>query len=77
MTTGVITNVPTAFETFGMFCFLEAEGDTAMRTMVVKSGQTLAEVSASLIDSRVNKAAVDAASKRIVALNPTLATGAS
>ena len=46
-----------------------------MRTMVVKSGQTLAEASASLIDSRVNKAAADAALKRIVALNPTLATG--
>lgn len=46
-----------------------------MRTLVVKSGQTLAEVSATLIDSRVNKALADATLKRIVALNPTLGAG--
>lgn len=46
-----------------------------MRTLIVKSGQTLAEVSASLIDSRVTKEIADAALKRIALLNPSLGSG--
>lgn len=46
-----------------------------MRTIVVKSGQPLKDISAELIDARVTKAQADAALKSIRALNPTLGAG--
>lgn len=46
-----------------------------MRILVVKSGQTLQEVSATLIDARVTKTQADIALKRLITLNPTLGTG--
>jgi len=46
-----------------------------MRTFVVKSGQTLKEISAELTDGRVTKAQADAALKSIRFLNPNIGTG--
>lgn len=46
-----------------------------MRTFVAKSGQTLKEIGAELIDARVSKAQADAALKSIRALNPNIGTG--
>jgi hypothetical protein len=46
-----------------------------MRTIVVKLGQTLKDISAELIDARVSKAQADAALKSIRTLNPNIGTG--
>ncbi|MEK1888224.1 MAG: hypothetical protein AAAB35_11765 [Phyllobacterium sp.] len=46
-----------------------------MRTFVVKSGQTLKDIGAELIDARVSKTQADAALKSIRALNPNIGTG--
>ena len=46
-----------------------------MRTIVAKSGQTLKDISADLIDARVSKTQADAALKSIRLLNPTIGTG--
>jgi len=46
-----------------------------MRTFIVKPGQTMADISAELIDGRVSKAQSEAALKRIRELNPALAKG--
>ena len=46
-----------------------------MRTFVVKSGQTLKDIGAELIDARVSKPQADAALKSIRALNPNIGTG--
>ncbi|MBZ9935671.1 LysM domain-containing protein [Mesorhizobium sp. BR1-1-16] len=46
-----------------------------MRTFIVKSGQTLADIRAELIDGRVSKAQNEATLKRIRDLNPELSAG--
>ena len=46
-----------------------------MRSFVVKSGQTLEEISAELIDGRVSKVQAAAALKSIRDLNPNIGTG--
>jgi len=46
-----------------------------MRTFVVKSGQTLKDIGAELIDGRASKVQADAALKNIRALNPNIGTG--
>ncbi|MGI6853753.1 hypothetical protein [Mesorhizobium sp. 1B3] len=46
-----------------------------MRTFVAKSGQTLQEISAELIDGRLGKTQAEAVLKRIRTLNPALGTG--
>jgi hypothetical protein len=50
------------------------EGST-LRTFVAKSGQTLQEISAELIDGRLGKTQAEAVLRRIRTLNPALGTG--
>ena len=46
-----------------------------MRTIITKSGQTLKDIGAELIDARASKTQADAALKSIRALNPSIGTG--
>lgn len=46
-----------------------------MRTFAAKSGQTLQEISAELIDGRLGKTQAEAVLRRIRTLNPALGTG--
>jgi hypothetical protein len=46
-----------------------------MRTFIAKSGQTLQQIGAELVDGRVGKAQAEAALRHIQALNPGIGTG--